>query len=496
MKRAIRRQQTIDRADRLAGAIRDWVESWRTDDEDDANPRAGRHRTHLNAIDSVLGGAAAALLGEARALSTASDEGLVYQQCREVDETVAWLYRLWDFYRQRLDQRRDASASIRDTVAACDEIVWSVWAQVFASPAVRRAKIGQSAAPLPYVHDEYSPAAIDQLGVSMRMPLAFPTWDGQLQTLVDQLAAPLLETPRWCVGAPWWLVFVAHEVGHHLNKRLALLGPLQEAIVDRVTPAADADTARAWASWGEEILADAWSAAFLGRAAPEALAEIELSSPESMRRQWTREYPPSALRLALLGRVCGALSLGEPSLPAICSAASLEADAELAPLAKGIDQVREVLLGQLPGGIGTMASLTGLAADAFTGGVSDWAMRLRRDEAAPVKTLPAARLLVAGCFQAWQSLRADAETPAAQADPDAAVARFTQASDALARSATTRLVASGPPGTRASTERATAGRGPGEDPESAKALAQRLLALARQGALAVGGSPAGRAQRD
>jgi hypothetical protein len=486
MKRTIRRQQTIDAAERLERAIRSWVGDWRLDDDDDTQGRTGRHHTHLNAIDSVLGGAAAALLQEARGLSVAVDAGLVYQQCREVDETVAWLYRLWQFYRLRLDQRRDPSPSVRDTVVACDEIVWSAYSQVMSAPAVRKAKIPHGPAPLPYVHDDYSPAAIDQsrpLPPALQMPLEFPAWDLQLKTIVDQLAAPLLETPRWCVGSPWWLIFVAHEVGHHLNGRLGLLEPTQQAIVDAVTPIAGDEVAQAWASWGEEVLADAWSTAFVGRAAAEALAEIELSEADAMRRQSSREYPPAALRLALMGRVAGALDLGAPILPAVCAAQALDADPDLAPYAGALDTVRDVLTGNLPRGLGTLASLSAVAASEFVKSVDGWSGRLRRDEAAAANTLPSARLLVAGCFQAWQSLRAEAEKPPGPVEPAVAVARFTKASADLARVATARLVKSGPPGTRAGTQSTgqAAGQAPGEDPASAAALAQRLLALARHG---------------
>jgi hypothetical protein len=486
MKRAIRRQQTIDAADRLDTAIRDWVSGWRLEDEDDRNGRSGRHRTHLNAIESVLGGAAAALVAEARALSVASDAGLVYQQCREIDETVAWLYRLWDFYRLRLDQRRDPSPAVRSTVVACDEIVWSAYAQVMTAPAVRKAKIAPGPAPLPYIHDDYSPAAIDQsrpLPPALRMPLEFPSWDPALQAIVDRLAAPLLEAPRWCVGAPWWLVFAAHEVGHHLTARLALLEPIQQAMVDTVAPVAGADVAHAWAAWSEEALADAWSAALVGRAAAEALAEIELSEPAAMRRQAAREYPPAALRLALMGRVCGALGLGAASLPAVCTAHALDSDVDLAPHAAALDTIGDVLLGNLPRGLGTLATLCGLQPPAFVAGVDTWSARLRRDEKAPAATLLSARLLVAGCFQAWQSLRAEAETPPPK-DGAAAVARFGEASASLARVATTRLAESGPPGTRAAAQQPGQS---GADPDAAAALAQRLLALARHGAGVQGG---------
>jgi hypothetical protein len=128
-----------------------------------------------------------------------------------------------------------------------------------------------------------------------------------------------------------------------------------------------------------------------------------------------------------------------------------------------------------------MASLCGLGSRDFLEGVDGWSGRLQRDEPAKAATLPSARLLVAGCFQAWQSLRAAANTPGAGEDVEAVVGRFTKASAELARVATARLATSGPPGTRAGTQetgRAT-GQPPGADPASAQALAQRLLALAR-----------------
>jgi hypothetical protein len=484
MKRTIRRQQTIDAAERLERAIRTWVGGWRGEDEDNGNPRAGRYRTHLNAIDSVLGGAAAALVAEARALTTTSEAGLVYQQCREVDESVAWLYRLWDFYRLRLDQRRDPA--VRATVIACDEIVWSAYEQVMASPAVRTAKISRGAAPLPYIHDDYSPAAIDQsrpLPPPLQMPLEFPSWDPALQAIVDRLAAPLLEAPRWCVGAPWWLVFVAHEVGHHLTARLELLDAIQTSMVEAVTPIAGADAAQAWASWSEEAVADAWSVALIGRAAVEALVEIELSEPSTMRRQSTREYPPAALRLALMARVCVALGFEAPAIPEVSRDAALQADADLAPLAAALSAVRGVLLGDLPRALGTIETLCAVNPEPFLTSVDTWSMRLRKGEKAAATSLVSARHLVAASFQAWQSCRADAEKLPTGKE-DVAMARFAEATAALAKATTTRLAESGPAGTRAAVPQPGQ---PDADRQSAAALAQRLLALARQGVAPQGG---------
>jgi hypothetical protein len=264
-------------------------------------------------------------------------------------------------------------------------------------------------------------------------------------------------------------------VGHHLTARLAVLADLEAALHAAVAPLAGDAAARAWVAWTEEVLADAWSIALVGRSAAEALAEIELSAPDEMRRQATREYPPAALRLALMGRLATALGMGAPTLPEVTAHAALLADPGLAPQAGALDAIRDVLTGELPHGVGSLLTLCDLPGPRLVAGVDAWNARLRSGNDVAATTLSSARVMAAGCFAAWQRLRTDASTAGIE-DAHAAMQTFTAATQTLAVAGAGRLARSGPPGTRAAAQATKS------DPASATALAQRLLALARHGA--------------
>ena len=67
---------------------------------------------------------------------------------------------------------------------------------------------------LPYIEPEYSPMAIPR---DDPPPDLAPEADSVLAAFLGKLPVPLISLPPLCVTDPWWLILVAHEVGHHLQ---------------------------------------------------------------------------------------------------------------------------------------------------------------------------------------------------------------------------------------------------------------------------------------
>lgn len=114
------------------------------------------------------------------------------------------------------------SAKFRSALAAADEVVWSCYHSPCLAAAARSDKVRHGAAPLAFIDPQYSPAAVE----ADKPPPANLELTVNVASLEDvkKLPIPLLRLPTWCVNAPWWLIYVAHETGHHLQHDLGLIG--------------------------------------------------------------------------------------------------------------------------------------------------------------------------------------------------------------------------------------------------------------------------------
>src|SRR2546427_3444117 len=169
-------------------------------------------------IEHVLVAAASQLADDADHLDTSLPEGEFYETCRTLDIATVWLQRMWEFYRQKFDQRDDdrVGAGLR----AADEVVWSCYHGVMERAGRIDPSIDHGAVPLPFIAPEFSPAAVESdqpLVGALQLSVDLPGWDDELKKLVGSLPLPLLSLPPWCVDSPWWLVYVAHEIGHHVQ---------------------------------------------------------------------------------------------------------------------------------------------------------------------------------------------------------------------------------------------------------------------------------------
>jgi hypothetical protein len=468
LQKTARIERTCAGAAALERAIEQWLAGLRAADTDAEGRYVGRHRTQVEALESMLTAAAGALRAGAGALlsgpGASCEVGALYDSCRDYDEAAVWLERLWGFFRDKLDQRNDPVVGC--LLKGADEIVWSCYHEVMDGAQRRRRRPVHGPAPLPFLAPEYSPAAIESdrpLPPGLTLSVAPPGWDQEIDDLVRALPMGLLRLPPWCVTAPWWLVYIAHEVGHHVAADLSLHEHVRDSIVAAVTALEPAEASR-WKAWADELFADFFSVLMVGPWAAWSVLEVERSTPANML-QPRRAYPAPLVRVAFLAAAARALEVEGEAVPAGFEVTSLtEAYPTLRAHLMAIDAVIAALRKDLPNGLGRLEELCRFDAREFKQSVKFWQARLqRRDLPSTVPTIHTGRHVAAAAVAAYADV-------VKLADPEKRV----KEACGLAEITVKALQASAMPGTRGG--ELPAGALPGQG----AALAARLIAWSRQ----------------
>ncbi|HKI18185.1 MAG TPA: hypothetical protein VKA15_09905 [Isosphaeraceae bacterium] len=432
-----------------------------------AGPDAAFHQTQLARLDRVLQGAIKNIENALDNIVLAHPPDAVYAELQLYDLRVVWLRRVWQYYREKFEQRADPE--LKDLLAAADEVVWSCYAPVFRG----RPKLPLRPAPLAYVESYYSPAA---LPVDMVPPtLADPdVGEKFLKKMLGCLPIPVVRLPPVCARAPWWLTYLAHEVGHHVQFNLAVDRGMVtefEALIEKVAKehghAADAEE---WKRWSVEIFADVFSVVVIGPWAIWALLEFEFNRPDEMVRRKTY-YPAPAVRLRLMEQAARSEPLRlDPSealrglrLDDLAAGNKIVAwDFELVP------HVVKAALDTLPGLGLTLPKLCGFRRSEFEPASGKKAIVTARAESLlgssvliPETGLRAARLAATGALAAWSKVMR------IKGDPERAARR-----EALAARALALIKMSQEPGVRAATV--------DEAEQGGESLARLLLGADRQ----------------
>jgi hypothetical protein len=237
-------------------------------------------------------------------------------------------------------------------------------------------------------------------------PQQIRTADELLGALLAMLPIPLTGLPSICVQRPWWLVVLAHEVGHHVAYDL-LDEPREERIRSIVLGAADAGSSGSNSrlvrpSWVHELFADVFGVVCVGEAHVWAINELELASEETMARD-ADPYPPALARKEFNRQALEVLT-GEDS--------GEESQGVSPQLGQTLRTVARALLETPLDGDRrqTLSMLCGWGSDLFApaGPVSSWKDELLGPgDVVPEPTLTAARLAAAGSVAAWQLVAGD-----------------------------------------------------------------------------------------
>jgi hypothetical protein len=246
-----------------------------------------------------------------------------------------------------------------------------------------------------------------------------------LREHLNRLPIPVVRLPPMCVSSPWMLVYLGHEVGHHvqyqLKDNLEALREVRQAVETALeTQGVAEDEVAAWGRWSTEIFADVFAVLVMGQWAVRAMAELELARSQTML-QPRALYPSPLVRLRLLAETAARVGLDGSQ---VLRQAGLRSDgaAHANPDLARVQCVVGVVMGTLPGLSVTLRQLCAFRADDFRAGgaVERWSAALRgRLDRSPEETLRAARVVASASLAAWSEIaciEADDVRAAARAD--------------------------------------------------------------------------------
>lgn len=420
---------------RVAQAIADW--SKRRQQLDPLQ----MYRTQLQFLDRSLQEALGRLESELAAMLKVSSAtpGEIYARCRTQELRLAWIERLWLYFRRKFDQRDDPAFA--PTLLAADEMVWSCY-----KPAFVHAQLSVPPAPLSYIEPLASPNASprDQRPGELENNVD----DEFLRACLETLPIPVLGLTPACVAEPWWLIFVAHEVGHHVQHELKVVRSFGDAL-----KAAAGDTwakqglptvaSSRWWVRGQEVFADVYSLLIAGPPAVDALAELLHDHPDRAWLTADDRYPPAQVRLALLAEAARQLGLAAPDYghtppPAGAGAFARAAANDLA----AIPALAAAALSWETDGTSPLVDLTGwrdgetLHSPLFSPGgtTDDWTAALITKQDPPaLPELGSPRVLVAAAVKTWAQIITDAATESSLESADTSAPQLSDLKERLLR---------------------------------------------------------------
>lgn len=400
-----RAERTRDALRSLLAGVGTWMEYRKSEDA-----KEERHRSQLEAIGSCLRGALEALSkGHESVERVASGSGsarsveVVFQSCRGAEQRIAWLSRLFWYFRERFDQRDDRGAPLvagaAELLALADDVVWSCYAPILENARFEGLVPEVRSPPLPFFDAEVSLSATPATWV----PNALYRDSGEeLAAHLAKLPFSVVHLPPEVAYAPWWMTFVGHEVGHCVQMELRWEAAFSDVLRAVVTP----KDAGAWSAWSREVFADQVGCATMGPELVRALAESVRAPWPSMRRRESY-YPPSAVRLALCAAMLRKNGCGELDVEWALGGLRPEEIVKGDPVAERdlaqVEAVVDALSMPLDAGSGKgFRDIVGPIAAGRVGGEEP------PEPSAPV-ALTAARDIVRWSFGAWMSAESLAE---------------------------------------------------------------------------------------
>jgi hypothetical protein len=387
----------------------DWFESCRKQDTKE------QFATQLDSLESVLIRAHAKILQELPSPSTTLSIGDVYSRCQASEQRQLVLRRLWVYFRDKYDQRNDSVCG--PVLAAADEIVWSCYAEIFRQAQKKDPAIERPTVPLPYVEPHYSPQA------TPRVDPPGDLRDGFFPDLLKQLPIPVVSIPPICISNPWWLVYLGHEVGHHVQFDLLagsglvfrFKGLLERSLREDSPPEIDDESVTRWLRTDLELFADVFSLLSMGAWSAWALGELALVS--DMLKP-VKRYPPGAVRLAFLAQLSKELGMTHVDILSGLDPGELASPGRNGEEDSAYKRVARTDLALVPklaagiarlelDGLGTLKELCGWSDNAFRpgGDVDDWSRGFRgKGHLAARKNIRGARLAISGAVAAWSAI--------------------------------------------------------------------------------------------
>src|ERR1019366_8785824 len=230
----LRINQSLCELTRLRAALKKWREDRKAADRHESGEYRGQYQTQIGVIADEVGAAAGVIEDGLAQLTKGSGDrtvAAVYQECARTDRKIIWLWRAWDFFREKFDQR-DLPV-IGPAVRAADEVLWSCY-----KPFYKGMGMPLPPAPLPYVEFTYTPVAVKPDQVS-HVEKEEEIDEGPLQKFFARLPLPLLQLPPTAVSTPWAHVLIGHEAGHFIQGSIPANEDFRKVFREQVGVAAE-----------------------------------------------------------------------------------------------------------------------------------------------------------------------------------------------------------------------------------------------------------------
>ncbi|MEY9524076.1 hypothetical protein ABIF70_005217 [Bradyrhizobium japonicum] len=233
---------------------------------------------------------------------TAKNPVLDAADARERSKVLLGLFRIWEFLRSKLAQRRERR--FEDFLRIADEYAWLCYQPVY--------DYGLKEPPLVFLNGGYSPFTLVRRS------------QFQAESVPQELmrGRPLLDAtkslPFPVIGVPWYqyntladLTVIGHEVGHSIEADLGLTTAIEDAIANVVD---DQVRRQRWTIWGSEAFADLYGVMAGGAAFVSALAHFLAHEDSNVE---TEGYPPASIRVRFNIAVLEALGGNEDACPTL-----------------------------------------------------------------------------------------------------------------------------------------------------------------------------------
>jgi hypothetical protein len=259
------------RVEALPAEVEDWLE--RATSEVDFYA----HHSQMNALSILMKGLFDKQRLQVQGLDAASP-GFPDAAYPVITEIIR-VQKLWDFFRDMLTLR--FSPDFKDPLWVADTVAWNCHRPVLETAAVKGIvtldKVREP--PLTYITADFSPATWVR-GSRPRDPVEYLL--GPVK-----LPIPVIEIPADHLVNSWDLLSIPHEVGHDLERDLALEAPLQQSLDGAAIPSPRRE---AWLQWRAEALADLIALQLAGPAFAEALLSL-LMLPSATVVGWNAADP-------------------------------------------------------------------------------------------------------------------------------------------------------------------------------------------------------------
>lgn len=399
---ALRVEASLHRLGCLRAEIFDWTQRRRKLD------KRKQYVTQLASLQATLDTALARLCAKASGFAPGS-MAESYDLCREFDERLLIVRRLWRWFADKFDQRD--VVQLAKTLSAADEVVWSIHAGIMR--AVHDGEV-PAPAPLPYLDGVGAPEAIPR--ESPPQDLRLTDYDEALQLILSRLPIPVIALGADTADAPWELALLGHEVGHHLQYDLLPDWQLVDSVGQAVAAAVGGgERGKEWRWWSRELFADLSGLITMGPSSLTALLPLEYGAERHMVNRDRGRYPAPVVRLRAIAAMARELGLdvtdalsgtGLNSEPGLDDAVPPMASASICADLDEVPKVAAALVDCKISGDDTLATVSGFSPRVFApqGAVWSLAEQLMRNDRIVDPGIRVARDLASAGVVAWQQL--------------------------------------------------------------------------------------------